>query len=184
MCQGWKQTGATILALALMISLSEAHAGGHGHAPTASGERGSANHFHDPRVVQDAQHIKEHYEGLTDINETALTPEELEFHYFKLHDFDNNSRLDGLEILSALTHFSAREEMEREIDEQKRELHKRQKPVPDDYLHYYTEIVDTVLEEDDLDNDGYLTYAEYVFARRREEANERRDRERREKGPP
>ena len=32
------------------------------------------------------------------------------------------------------------------------------------------DIVDTVLEEDDIDNDGYLTYAEYVLARKREEA--------------
>ncbi len=34
------------------------------------------------------------------------------------------------------------------------------------------EIVDTVLEEDDLDNDGYITYPEYVFARKREEARD------------
>ena len=45
------------------------------------------------------------------------------------------------------------------------------------------EIVDTVLEEDDLDDDGYLTYPEYVFARKREEAREKSEklREQREK---
>lgn len=33
-----------------------------------------------------------------------MTDEELQFHYFKLHDFDNNNLLDGLEIVKALTH--------------------------------------------------------------------------------
>ena len=31
---------------------------------------------------------------------------------------------------------------------------------------YYSDTVDTILEEDDIDGDGYLTYAEYVQARR------------------
>ena len=30
------------------------------------------------------RHIKEHYEGQLNFNETDMTPEELEFHYFKL----------------------------------------------------------------------------------------------------
>ena len=41
------------------------------------------------------------------------TPEELklddqeamEFHYFKLHDYDNNNKLDGLELGAAMTHY-------------------------------------------------------------------------------
>jgi hypothetical protein len=33
-----------------------------------------------------------------------MTDEELEFHYFKLHDYDNNNKLDGLEIALALKH--------------------------------------------------------------------------------
>lgn len=28
-----------------------------------------------------------------------MTSEELDFHYFSAHDFDRNSKLDGLEIL-------------------------------------------------------------------------------------
>lgn len=34
------------------------------------------------------------------------------------------------------------------------------------------EIVDNVLADDDIDDDGYLTYPEYIIARRREEARE------------
>ena len=43
------------------------------------------------------------------------------------------------------------------------------------------EIVDTVLEEDDLDDDGYLTYPEYVFARKREEAREKSEKLRKQR---
>ena len=31
--------------------------------------------------------------------------EAMEFHYFKLHDYDNNNKLDGLELAAAMTHF-------------------------------------------------------------------------------
>ena len=30
---------------------------------------------------------------------------ELEFYYFKMHDYDNNNKLDGLEIVTAVTHY-------------------------------------------------------------------------------
>jgi len=32
--------------------------------------------------------------------------------------------------------------------------------------------VDTVMSDDDIDNDGYLTYPEYIIARRRAEAQD------------
>ena len=31
--------------------------------------------------------------------------ETMEFHYFKLHDYDNNNKLDGLELGAAMTHY-------------------------------------------------------------------------------
>ena len=34
-----------------------------------------------------------------------MSEEELEFHYFKLHDYDSNNKLDGTEITKAITHF-------------------------------------------------------------------------------
>ena len=33
-----------------------------------------------------------------------MSDRELQFHYFKLHDYDNNNLLDGLEIVKALKH--------------------------------------------------------------------------------
>ena len=33
-----------------------------------------------------------------------MTEEERDYHYFRLHDFDNNDLLDGLEVFKALIH--------------------------------------------------------------------------------
>lgn len=35
-----------------------------------------------------------------------MTDEELEFHFFQVHDMDKNLKLDGLEILQAIVHTS------------------------------------------------------------------------------
>ena len=44
---------------------------------------------------------------MVDKPKDQMTEEELEFHYFKLHDYDNNNKLDGVEIVKAITHFHA-----------------------------------------------------------------------------
>lgn len=100
-----------------------------------------------------------------------MTDEELEFHYFQLHDFDKNNRLDGLEILQAIHHTETHEhdnnhehENEPEDEETKRQN-----------FEYYVELIDKVLEDDDADNDGFLSYAEYAAGRKRE--NERKAKE-------
>lgn len=45
------------------------------------------------------RHIEEDSQVLTQEMLAKMSPEELEFHYFSAHDFDRNSKLDGLEIL-------------------------------------------------------------------------------------
>lgn len=36
-----------------------------------------------------------------------MSPEQLQFHYFNMHDLDKNGRLDGVELIKAITHFHA-----------------------------------------------------------------------------
>lgn len=36
-----------------------------------------------------------------------MTPEQLQFHYFNMHDLDKNGKLDGVELIKAITHFHA-----------------------------------------------------------------------------
>ncbi|CAH1791257.1 unnamed protein product [Owenia fusiformis] len=157
------------------------HHGNHAQVPPVPGSDATHNvdkihDFHDP--TKDSNHIKEHYEGIANLDEANMTAEELEFHYFKQHDFDNDSRLDGLEILSALTHL-----MPSDIDERKEgETVEDLKAKQEETFQYYVDIIDTVLEEDDINNDGYMTYPEYVIARRRDEAREaKQEKEEKEK---
>lgn len=43
---------------------------------------------------------------MNDAEQLNLDDEEaMEFHYFKLHDYDNNNKLDGLELAAAMTHY-------------------------------------------------------------------------------
>lgn len=60
--------------------------------------------FFNTVIVKLYRHIKEHLEGKVD--QTAnMTPEQLQFHYFNMHDLDRNGRLDGVELIKAITHF-------------------------------------------------------------------------------
>lgn len=34
-----------------------------------------------------------------------MTPEQLQFHYFNMHDLNKDSSLDGIELIKAITHF-------------------------------------------------------------------------------
>ena len=52
-----------------------------------------------------SSHIQEHLRDLANVSIEDMSEEELQFHYFKLHDYDNNNYLDGLELVAALTHF-------------------------------------------------------------------------------
>ncbi|KAI1725777.1 multiple coagulation factor deficiency protein 2 like protein [Ditylenchus destructor] len=56
--------------------------------------------------AKDEEHIKEHLEGKVDPT-SNMSPEQLQFHYFNMHDLDKNGRLDGVELIKAITHFHA-----------------------------------------------------------------------------
>lgn len=51
-----------------------------------------------------SSHILEHLDGVIDKPEKDMTPQELQLHYFKMHDYDGNNLLDGLELATAITH--------------------------------------------------------------------------------
>ncbi|XP_070576808.1 multiple coagulation factor deficiency protein 2 homolog [Ptychodera flava] len=143
-----------VVVVACLLPPSYSHAD-HGFSLDGS------NKFHDPQFVGDKEHIQEHLQEVAgDIDASEMTQEEYEFHFFKLHDADNDGRLDGLEILAALTHevpydkdsgISLEEEIEIQV--------KRAE-----------ESIDKILKQDDFNRDGYLSYLEYTVARRRGEA--------------
>ncbi|KAM9344714.1 multiple coagulation factor deficiency protein 2 [Symphorus nematophorus] len=114
---------------------SATHIGGHGHGRL------------DRNMVQDKDHIMEHLEGVIDKPEKDMTPQELQLHYFKMHDYDGNNLLDGLELATAITHVH-REEGGENI-----------KPMKEEDL---MTLIDDVLRDDDKNNDGYIDYAEFA----------------------
>lgn len=49
------------------------------------------------------RHIAEHMD--VPIDTSKMTDQELQFHYFKMHDADNNNKLDGCELIKSLIHW-------------------------------------------------------------------------------
>ncbi|XP_078503169.1 multiple coagulation factor deficiency protein 2 homolog [Lissotriton helveticus] len=110
--------------------------------------------FHNKSIIMDHHHLEEdlkHQIGETDLEK--LSEEELEFYYFTLHDFDQNQMLDGLEILAAL-----RESLLHHVGSVFTQ---------EEQMKYYTDMTDEVLEKDDLNKDGFLSYIEYMHSQKR-----------------
>ncbi|XP_018431794.1 PREDICTED: multiple coagulation factor deficiency protein 2 [Nanorana parkeri] len=116
------------------------------HEHTVQGEHHAGSRF-DKNVIQDKDHIMEHLEGVVNKPESEMSPQELQLHYFKMHDYDGNNLLDGLELATAISHVhkSGSAEHAQAIDEQE-----------------LITLIDDVLKDDDLNNDGYIDYAEFA----------------------
>ncbi|KAL5271924.1 hypothetical protein ACHWQZ_G000200 [Mnemiopsis leidyi] len=90
-------------------------------------------------------HLKDTLGDLTDDMKDSMTDEEqLHFHWFREHDYDNNKHLDGLELVHAISHFN-----EGGIDEDA-----------------IVEVIDEIMRSDDKNNDGLLDYVEFSEADR------------------
>lgn len=112
-----------------------------------SGSRISHHSPLDKNMVQDKDHIMEHLEGVIDKPEKDMTPQELQLHYFKMHDYDGNNLLDGLELATAISHVHREERGE------------NSQPMKEEEL---IALIDDVLRDDDKNNDGYIDYAEFA----------------------
>ncbi|XP_041418635.1 multiple coagulation factor deficiency protein 2 homolog isoform X2 [Xenopus laevis] len=88
-----------------------------------------------------------------DINLDNVSEDELEFYYFTVHDFDHNKLLDGLEIMAAL-----QDSLEHYLGDAFSK---------EDKMKHYIAMTDEVLQEDDLDKDGFLTFVEYMHSQKR-----------------
>ena len=102
------------------------------------------------------RHIKEHLKEVTDVKEDTMSEDDLQFHYFKLHDNDGNDKLDGIELVNAMTHFH---------DEENAQAGESNVPQYKD--EQLASMIDQILEEDDINKDGYIDYSEFVGAQKR-----------------
>merc|ERR1712141_740665 len=131
----------------VIISPSLQH-GSHHHGD----KKGSAL---DGKHVQDMEHIKEHLkEENPAVKTDNLSEADTQFHYFKAHDSDNDDKLDGIELANAMAHYHDEDAGEK----------------PEDYTeHELASMVDQILDEDDLNKDGYIDYPEFIASQKREE---------------
>ncbi|CEF63166.1 Multiple coagulation factor deficiency protein 2 [Strongyloides ratti] len=107
------------------------------------------------QAAHDAEHIKEHLDGKIDPT-SNMTPEQLQFHYFNMHDLDKNGKLDGIELIKAITHFH---------QENPGPQHKDTgvpPPLPSEIE--LEQMIDSILKEDDFNNDGFIDYGEFLKA--------------------
>ncbi|KAH7642089.1 ef-hand domain containing protein [Dermatophagoides farinae] len=119
------------------------------------------NVLHDDSRIHDKEHLKEHlHEALSDQDVSKMSEEELQFHYFKMHDNDNNNMLDGSELIKSLIHWHV---------EESRHLGKNASPHGTTKIFTDTELeqmIDPILQMDDKNNDGFIDYPEFVAAQK------------------
>ncbi|CAJ0939400.1 unnamed protein product, partial [Mesorhabditis belari] len=105
--------------------------------------------FGDEHEMKDEAHIKQHFEDK--INVETMTEEQRRFHYFSMHDLNKDGMIDGTEIMKSLTHSHDA------VEEEKRGPGN---PVADE--DSMVKMIDGVLEQMDINGDGYIDFAEYM----------------------
>ncbi|XP_038220455.1 multiple coagulation factor deficiency protein 2 homolog isoform X2 [Zerene cesonia] len=122
-------------------------------------------HGHDPKllnaanIAQERDHIQEHME--VPIDTSKMSEQELQFHYFKMHDADNNNKLDGCELIKSLIHWH---EQGHKQQPQQGQPPVGEKIFKDDEL---TNLIDPILNMDDHNRDGFIDYPEFVRAQQK-----------------
>ncbi|BFZ06783.1 hypothetical protein BsWGS_09822 [Bradybaena similaris] len=130
---------------------------GHGHSGHAeqAGDHGHGKPLEFASEIHNRDHILEHLQKVVSTKpKDQLTPEELEFHYFKLHDYDNNNQLDGLEIAKAMTHTHPATDQNKTASD----AHDNVPVMSDEAL---AGTVDGILSTFDHDKNGYVEYFEF-----------------------
>lgn len=115
--------------------------------------------------MDEKDHIAEHME--VPIDTSKMSEQELQFHYFKMHDADNNNKLDGCELIKSLIHWHA------EGSKQPKEQHQQQVPHVEEKIFSDEELntlIDPILSSDDLNKDGYIDYPEFIRAQQKSAA--------------
>ncbi|XP_064076214.1 multiple coagulation factor deficiency protein 2 homolog isoform X1 [Vanessa tameamea] len=130
---------------------------------------------HDPQllnaanIAQEREHIQEHME--VPIDTSKMTEQELQFHYFKMHDADNNNKLDGCELIKSLIHWH---EQGHNQNQQQQQQQQGSPPVgekifKDDEL---INLIDPILNMDDHNRDGFIDYPEFIRAQQKNQNKE------------
>ncbi|XP_013196399.1 multiple coagulation factor deficiency protein 2 homolog isoform X1 [Amyelois transitella] len=127
-------------------------------------------HHGDPQLLnvaninQERDHIQEHMD--VPIDTSKMSEQELQFHYFKMHDSDNNNKLDGCELIKSLIHWH---EQGHKQQPQGGQAPVGEKIFKDDEL---VNLIDPILNMDDHNRDGYIDYPEFIRAQQKSQKQE------------
>jgi Ca2+-binding EF-hand superfamily protein len=105
-----------------------------------------------------------------------MTPEQLQFHYFNMHDLDKNGRLDGIELIKAITHFHQENPTNQHKD------NNLPPPLPSEIE--LEQMIDSILREDDFNSDGFIDYGEFLRAQKQREEQARLHQQQNQQPPP
>ena len=109
---------------------------------------------------------------------SKMSEDELQFHYFKMHDNDDNNKLDGLELIKSLIHWHVEEgkqvdqahQQQGQQQQQQQQPPQQQPPHPDHTKLFsdqeLSELIDPILQNDDKNGDGYIDYPEFISAQK------------------
>lgn len=128
------------------------------------------------------------------IDTSKMTDQELQFHYFKMHDADNNNKLDGCELIKSLIHWHGEFTLLCLISfvivslslvfrliswwcwtaqGSKENTHQEQVPQVEEKIFTDEELntlIDPILQTDDMNKDGYIDYPEFIRAQQKSSA--------------
>ncbi|GFS93916.1 hypothetical protein NPIL_281791 [Nephila pilipes] len=109
---------------------------------------------------EEKHHIEYHMSDITGKNINQMAEEEMQFMYFKMHDNDNNGKLDGLELVKSLLHWHIEENNFMESGSPEEGTTK---------IFGHEELsmlIDPILSSDDTNFDGFIDYGEFVAAQK------------------
>ena len=127
-------------------------------APAANnGERKLKDRY---KFIEDADHIREHLKiefGLDDKQaEDYMKKHDTQTQFFVMHDYDKNTKLDGLELFKSMSdHYEHHHHPDGEG-------HGYDGNSEKDETDSLTDFVDMILKDQDSNNDGYVDYYEYM----------------------
>jgi len=138
-----------------------------GTAPKARGPSPKKHHHQDIHLdlEKEREHIKAQVK--TDYIDTEkMDDNSLLMQYFRKHDTDGNLKLDGLELLKAI----AGMDDDHHHDDDEEEEGGATKEAPEDdaapkstfKVDEIIPIVDSILEQDDKNKDGYINWPEFI----------------------
>ena len=113
------------------------------------------SHEHSPLELDGADHHSDQIEAVINKPVKEMTKEEKQVNWFKTNDYDNNDKIDGLEIIQSM--------IQHEISS-KKDGGSEYRGFQDLDEGQYIMVVEEWLKNQDINNDGFVDFPEWKLA--------------------